>query len=264
MDSMIGKRVPRIDGPAKVTGEAAFTVDIRLPGMLCAKVLRSPLPHARIIRIDPDRALKIPGVKAVITGRDAWGIQHGFVETPRYPADQYVLANDRVRYVGEEVAAVAATNEDAALEALEAIDVTYEELPAVFDPLEAMKPGAPEIHPDFLPDLPEPFKNIGGMCLNTSGDVDEAFAKAYLVRKDRFEPQLRTHCYLEPQATVAHYDSGGTLNVWTSGMGVFRKRMQLSQALRLPAHKVHVHKSWVGGAFGGKIDLFSHEFFTAL
>jgi len=111
---MIGKRVPRIDGPIKVTGEAKFTVDIRMPGMLCAKILRSPFPHAKILNIDTSRAMKIPGVKAVITGRDAWGVRHGFVETPRYPADQYVLANDRVRYLGEEVAAVAAIDEDTA------------------------------------------------------------------------------------------------------------------------------------------------------
>jgi CO/xanthine dehydrogenase Mo-binding subunit len=264
MERIIGKRVPRIDGPVKVTGEAKFTVDIQMPGMLCAKILRSPLPHARIINIDTSRAMKIAGVKAVITGQDAWDIRHGFVETPRYPADQYVLANDRVRYLGEEVAAVAAIDEDTAMEALDAIDVTYEELPAVFDPLEAMKPGAPEIHPVEIPDLIGDLRNIGGQCTNSFGDIESAIARAHLVRKDRFDTSLRTHCYLEPQATVAHYDAGGILHVWTSGMGVFRKRMHLSRALKIPASRVHVHKSWVGGAFGGKIDLFSHEFCTSL
>lgn len=261
---MIGKRVPRIDGPVKVTGEAKFTVDIQMPGMLCAKILRSPLPHARILSVDASRALKIPGVKAVITGHDAWNIRHGFVETPRYPADQYVLANDRVRYLGEEVAAVAAIDEDIAMEALDAIDISYEELPAVFDPLESMKPGAPEIHPVEIPDLIGDLRNIGGQCAKSFGDIEAAFARAHLVRKDRFDPQLRTHGYLEPHATVAHYDAGGILHVWTSGMGVFRKRMHLSRALQIPASRVHVHKSWVGGAFGGKIDLFSHEFCTSL
>jgi len=261
---MIGKRIPRIDGPVKATGEAKYTVDIQLPGMLCAKILRSPLPHAHILNIDISKALKIRGVKAIITGTDAWGIKHGFVETPRYPADQFVLANDRVRYIGEEVAAVAAIDEDVALEALDAIRVDYEELPAVFDLFEAMKPDAPEIHPVEIPDLKEPYKNIGGQCENVFGDVDGAFAKAFLVKKDRYEGTLRTHCYLEPQATVAHYDSGGTLHVWTSGMGVFRKRMHLSRTLKIPANNIHVHKAWVGGAFGGKIDLFSHEFCTSL
>jgi CO/xanthine dehydrogenase Mo-binding subunit len=268
MEKVIGKRIPRIDGPAKVTGEARYTVDIQMPGMLVAKMLRSPLPHARILHIDTSRAEALPGVKAVITGQDARGVRHGFVETPRYPADQYVLANHTVRYIGEEVAAVAAVDEDIANEALDRIEVVYEELPAVFDPLEAMKPDAPEIDsgPDVppLPDLIEPYKNIAGRCANTFGDVDGAFKDAYLVRKDRFEAQLRTHCYLEPQATVAQYDAGGTLHVWTSSMGVFRKRMHLSRALGMAASRIHVHKSWVGGAFGGKVDLFSHEFCASL
>ena len=177
-DTLIGKSVPRIDGPAKVTGEAKYTVDIQIPGMLCAKILRSPLPHAKILSIDTSKALKIPGVKAVITGRDAWDVRHGFVETPRYPADQYVLANDRVRYVGEEVAAVAAVDEATAMRAINAIDVTYEELPAVFEPFEAMQPEAPEIHPVEIPDLIGDFKNIGGQCSRSFGDLDAAFAKA--------------------------------------------------------------------------------------
>jgi len=264
MDSIIGKSVPRIDGPIKATGQAKYTVDIRLPNMLCAKILRSPIPHARIMHIDTSRASRISGVKAIITGRDTWDVRHGFVETPRYPADQYVLANDRVRYIGEEVAAVAAVDEDTAIEALDQIEVVYEELPAVFDPLEAMKPDAPEIHPVQISDLSESYKNIGGKCENSFGDLNSAFDHAHLIRKDRFEAQLRTHCYLEPQATVAQYDSNGTLHVWTSSMGVFRKRMHLSRALGMPASRVHVHKSWVGGAFGGKIDLFSHEFCTSL
>jgi 4-hydroxybenzoyl-CoA reductase subunit alpha len=264
MTRVIGKRIPRIDGAVKVTGEAKYTVDIQLPGMLCAKILRSPLPHAKIIRIDTSKAEKMPGVKAVITGKDAWDVRHGFVETPRYPADQYVLANERVRYLGEEVAAVAAVDEDTALAALDAIDVTYEELPAVFDLFDAMKSDAPEVHPVEIPDIDQPYKNIGGMCTNSFGDVERAFRSAYLVRKDRFESQLRTHCYLEPQATLAHYDSTGTLHVWTSSMGTFRKRMHLARMLKMPESGVHVHKSWVGGAFGGKIDLFSHEFCTSL
>jgi CO/xanthine dehydrogenase Mo-binding subunit len=263
-ETLIGKPVPRIDGPAKVTGEAKYTVDIQLPGMLCAKILRSPLAHAKIVHIDTSRAVQIPGVKAVITGRDAWDVRHGFVETPRYPADQYVLANDRVRYIGEEVAAVAAVDEETALEALNAIKVTYEELPGVFEPLAAMQPGAPEIHPVEIPDLIGDFCNIGGQCAKTFGNVDEAFARAHLVRRDRFDAGVRTHCYLEPQATVAHYDAAGILHVWTSSMGVFRKRMHLSRTLGIPANRVQVHKAWVGGAFGGKIDLFSHEFCTCL
>lgn len=264
MTRIIGERIPRIDGAVKATGEAKYTVDIKLPGMLCAKILRSPLPHARIQRIDTSKAEKMPGVKAVITGKDAWDVRHGFVETPRYPADQYVLANDRVRYLGEEVAAVAAIDEDTAVAALDAIEVVYEELPSVFDMFDAMKPDAPEVHPVQVPDLDQPYRNVGALCTNTFGDVEAAFKKAYLVRKDRFEAPLRTHGYMEPQATVAHYDTTGTLHVWTSSMGTFRKRMHLARTLKMPESRVHVHKSWVGGAFGGKIDLFSHEFCASL
>ncbi len=264
MTTIIGKRITRIDGPQKATGEARYTTDISMPDMLCAKILRSPIPHAKILNIDTSKAKRIPGVKAIITGKDAWGVKHGFVETPRYPADQYCLANDRVRYIGEEVAAVAAIDEDTAIEALDAIKVDYEELTPVFDIFEAIKPDAPEIHPNELPDLIEPFKNIGGRCANSFGDIEKAFKDAYLIKKDRFEAQLRTHCYLEPQATVAHYDKSGRLNIWTSGMGVFRKRMHLAKTLNLPSSRIRVHKTWVGGAFGGKIDLFSHEFCTSL
>ncbi|MCX7965430.1 MAG: xanthine dehydrogenase family protein molybdopterin-binding subunit [Syntrophorhabdaceae bacterium] len=261
---MIGKRIPRIDGPAKATGSAKYTTDIYFPDMLVAKMLRSPLPHAKILNIDISKAKRVPGVKAIITGKDAWDIKHGFVETPRYPADQYCLANDRVRYIGEEVACVAAVDEDTALEAIDAIHVDYEELPAVFDIFEAIKPDAPDIHEFRLPDLTEPYKNVGGRCANSYGDVEQAFKEAYLIREDRFESQLRTHCYLEPQATVAYYDINGKLNVWTSSMGVFRKRMHLSKTLSLPSNRIRIHKTYVGGAFGGKIDLFSHEFCTSL
>lgn len=259
----VGRSLPRVDGPEKVTGRALYTPDVRLPGMLTAKILRSPLPHARILHIDTSRAKALFGVKEVITGRDAWGVRHGFVETPRYPADQYVLANDRVRHVGEEVAAVAAVDEETALEALELIEVEYEPLPAVFDIFEAIEPEAPEIHPSH-PDVPEYRRNIAGKASHAFGDVDAALARADLVRRDRFESQLRTHGYLEPQATVANLEPGGKLHVWTSSMGTFRKRMHLSRTLGLPSNRIRLHRVRVGGAFGGKIDLFAHEFCASL
>ena len=145
--SYVGKSVPRKDGPTKVSGSAEYTVDVSLPGMLCGKVLRSPHPHARIVSIDTSRAERLRGVKAVVTAKDSLKIKHGFVQTSRYPADQYPIAVDRVRHVGEEIAGVAATDESTADEALSLIKVEYELLPAVFDPEEAMKPDAPEIHP---------------------------------------------------------------------------------------------------------------------
>jgi len=259
----VGKSVPRKDGVEKATGKALYTVDMVLPGMLWGKILRSPYPHAKILRIDTSRAERLPGVKAVITGKDTLGIKHGFVETPRYPPDQYPLAMDRVRYIGEEVAAVAAIDEYVAEEALSLIQVDYEELPAVFDPEEAMKPGAPEIHPSH-PKVKEPYKNIGGKTESGWGNVEKGFAESFLIREDRFDGQLRTHCYMEPQATLASFDFSGKLNVWTSSQGPFIKRAKLATTLGLPFSNVRVLKTYVGGAYGGKIDLFSHEFCASL
>jgi len=259
----IGERIPRKDGPEKVTGRAQYTVDINLPGMLVGRILRSPHPHARIISIDVSRARKLTGVKAVITGQDTVGVKHGFVETPRYPADQYVLAMDRVRYIGEEVAAVAATDPYIAEEALRLIRVEYQILPAVFDPEKAMQPGAPEIHPSH-PRLKENRTNIAGKTETGWGDVEAGFAQADYVREDRFESHLRTHGYLEPQVTVASFEPDGKLNVWTSSQGPFIKRAKLARTLGIPLASVRVRKAWVGGAFGGKIDLFSHEFCAGL
>jgi 4-hydroxybenzoyl-CoA reductase alpha subunit len=261
--SFIGKNVPRKDGVEKATGKALYTVDMILPGILWGKILRSPYPHAKILHIDTTRAEKLLGVKAVITGKDTLGIKHGFVETPRYPPDQYPIAMDRVRYIGEEIAAVAAIDEYIAEEALSLIHVDYEELPAVFDPEEAMKPEAPEIHPSH-PKVKEPYKNVGGKTESGWGDVEKGFAQSYLVREDRFEGQLRTHCYMEPQATLASFDFSGKLNVWTSGQGPFIKRAKLATTLGLPFSNVRVLKAYVGGAYGGKVDLFSHEFCASL
>jgi 4-hydroxybenzoyl-CoA reductase subunit alpha len=261
--SFVGKSVPRKDGLEKATGRALYTVDMVLPGMLWGKILRSPYPHARILNIDTSRAEKLPGVKAVITGKDTLGIKHGFVETPRYPPDQFPLAMDRVRYIGEEVAAVAALDEYVAQEALNLIQVDYEELPAVFDPEEAMKPQAPEIHPSH-PKVKEPYKNIGGKTESGWGNVEKGFAESFLIREDRFDGQLRSHCYMEPQATLASFDFSGKLNVWTSSQGPFIKRSKLATTLGLPFSNVRVLKAYVGGAYGGKIDLFSHEFCASL
>lgn len=259
----VGKSISRKDGPAKATGRAEYTVDISLPGTLTGKVLRSPYPHARILSIDTSKAERVHGVKAVVTAADSLKIKHGFVETPRYPADQYPIAVDRVRHVGEEIAGVAAVDEYVAEEALSLIEIEYEELPAVFDVEEAMKPGAPEIHPSHEK-VNEPYRNIGGKTETSWGDVERALAQAYLVREDKFYCQMRTHAYMEPQATVAYFDYSGKLNVWTSSMGVFLKRAKLARTLGLPYGNVRVLKTYVGGAFGGKIDLFNHEYIAGL
>ena len=258
----VGKPFPRVDGADKVTGRAKYTGDIQLSGTLVGRILRSPHPHARIVDVDVSRALAVPGVKAVITAGDTAGVRHGFVETPRYPPDQTPLATDVVRFVGEEVAAVAALDPYAAEEALGLIRVEYEPLPAVFDPEEAMGPDAPHIHPSH-PKVKEPYRNIAGKTETGWGDVERGFAESDLVRTDRFESHLRTHGYLEPQVTLASWEAG-KLNVWTSSMGPFLKRAKLARTLGLPYSSVRLHKAWVGGAFGGKVDLFSHEFCAGL
>ncbi len=159
--TIVGKRVPRIDSVAKVTGSAKYTDDMMLPGMLYGKILRSTHPHARILRIDTSKAERLPGVRSIVTGKDTAGVKIGIWRTTR---DQYLLAIDRVRYIGEEVAAVAAIDEDIAEEALDLIDVEYEVLPAIFDPIEAMKEGAPQLH-----DHAE--RNVGYRAFLDIGDV---------------------------------------------------------------------------------------------
>ena len=153
--NIVGQRVVRSDSLAKVTGAARYTADIKLPGMLTAKVLRSPYPHARIKRIDVTGTLKVPGVIAAISGFDAYGVKWGVF---RYTQDHAMLPTDKVRYIGEDVAAVAAVDEETALEALSYIQVDYEPLPAVFDPIESMKEGAPQIHDEYK-------NNINILCL---------------------------------------------------------------------------------------------------
>lgn len=259
----VGKSWKRKDGPDKVTGRAVYSEDVTLPGTLVGRILRSPHAHAKIVSIDTSKAKALAGVKAVITAADTAGIKHGFVETPRYPADQEVLARDKVVHVGEEVAAVAAVDAVTAQRALDLIAVEYDPLPAVFDPFEAMQPGAPEIHPSHpkVADT-EPWSNIGGKTATGWGDVEKGFAQSHYVREDRYESHLRTHGYLEPHVTLAHWE-GDKLNVWTSSMGPFVKRAKLAKTLDLPYSSVRIHKTYVGGTFGGKIDLFSHEYCAA-
>jgi len=258
--SYVGKSFRRKDGPDKVAGRAVYTQDVKLPGMLTGRILRSPHAHARILKLDFSAALALPGVKAVISVDDTKGVKHGFVETPRYPPDQEVLARGRVIHVGEEIAAVAAVDDITAQRALELIRVEYEVLPAVFEPASAMKPEAAQIHPSHPKVRDElTFSNIGGRTTTGWGDVEAGFAESDYVREDRYSSHLRTHGYLEPHVTLAHWEND-RLNVWTSSMGTFIKRAKLARTLELPYSAIRVHKVSVGGTFGGKIDLYSHEY----
>jgi 4-hydroxybenzoyl-CoA reductase subunit alpha len=239
--SVIGKRVPRVDAPEKITGQAKYAADYSLPGMLWCKVLRSPYAHARILTIDTSRAERLPGVKAVITGKDFGGWTWGFMPATR---DEPPVALDKVRYLYEAVAAVAAIDEDVAEEATELIKVDYEELPGVFDPEEAMQDGAPQVH-DYV-------KNNMSVEYNWNfGDVDKAFADSYVVREDRFRTARTTHGYLEPPAALAYYDPAGSITIWAAKQSPYFHYRHLAACFKLPLSKVRVIQPFIGGGFGG-------------
>ena len=274
--SVVGKPLRRVDGKVKVTGEAQFAVDIKLPNMLHGKILRSPHAHAKIIGIDTNKAESLPGVKAVITGRDTGPVRFGFVDTPRYPADQYPLAIDKVRYIGEEVAAVAAVDEITATEALELIEVEYEPIPAVFDPEEALKDGAPKVHEKIVPNTTcswedwgvsraaRTYKVVNNICAKVEvgfGDLEKGFDESDHVREIKVYVPATQHAAMEPHVAVVRYDSGtGKLDAWLTHMSLAVKKYWLAKTLGIPEGKVRVCRCFTGGTFGGKIDLFSYEF----
>lgn len=252
--SVAGQRRPRIDSVAKATGEALYTADLVLPRMLYGKILRSPHAHARILNIDTGKAERLPGVKAIVTGKDTEGVKWGVF---RYTRDQQLLPVDKVRYFGEEVAAVAAVDKDTAMEALELIKVDYEVLPAVFDPVEAMQPGAPQIH-DHVEN------NVNVLVPVEVGDVEKGFAEAYYVREDRFTAVEHAYTQAEPYAVLASYDTSGNLQVWLPNASPHTKAKALANLFKMPLHKVKVRKCYSGGAFGGRSDIFPGEFIAAL
>ncbi|MBI2848534.1 MAG: molybdopterin-dependent oxidoreductase [Chloroflexi bacterium] len=237
--SLIGERFPRIDAWEKVTGKAQYTADLTMPGALHGKLLRSRFPHARILHLDPSEAEKLPGVKAVVTSQDCPPLMVGpFIE------DEHVLATGKVRFVGEEVAAVAAVDEDVAEEALSLIRVEYEELPAVFDPQEAMNPDAPRIH--------EVDRNIAYSCAIARGDVAQGFQEADIILEDQFATPSVHQGHLEPLKAVAIFDASGRLTMWSCTKQPFLVRRGLARILNLPEGKIRVIQPYVSGGFGAK------------
>ncbi len=245
---IVGRGVTRYDGPDKVTGRAKYTADIRLPGMIYGKILGSPIPHGIIKRIDISRARELPGVLAVITGEDVPDIWYG-VSPARY--DEQVLAKERVRHVGDEVAAVAALDEATAERALELIEVEYEELPAVFDPEQAMAEGAPLIHPEN----PRYANNINTRVSWDFGDVERGFAEADHVRQQRFVGNRTYQSPLEPHAAIARWEHhGGKLTVWSSTQVPHYLQHTLSRVFELPMGSIRIVRPAVGGGFGAKAE----------
>ncbi|MFH1135073.1 MAG: xanthine dehydrogenase family protein molybdopterin-binding subunit [Pseudomonadota bacterium] len=252
--SLIGKRIPRVDSRAKALGEARFAADLVLPRMLVGKILRSPHPHARILNIDVSRAARLPGVKAIVTGRDTAGVKWGVFP---YTRDMLMLQVDKVRYSGDETAAVAAVDEETALEALGLISVDWEILPGVFTIDEALAEGAPLVHDDH------PGNRNVEVKINV-GDVDAALEKAHLVRTDVFNAPEDDYFMGEPYAVVARPDGDGNLEVWCPNAGPHMKSKPLSNVLGLPLNKIKVRKIAIGGAFGGRSEISPADFICSL
>ena len=238
--NLIGKRLPRVDAVEKVNGEAKYAGDFNLTGQLWMKILRSPYPHAKIVSIDTSKALEMPGVKAVVTAEDFNGWSWGWGPTTR---DETPLADEKVRYFAEAVAAVAAEDEETAEEACALINVVYEELPGIFDAEEAMQDGAPQVH-DYVDN------NISWDFHMDYGDVEEGFAEADFVREDRFETGRTLTGFLEPPAAVAQIDSSG-ITIYAAKQSPYFIYRQLASCFKLPLSKVRVIQPYVGGGFGG-------------
>jgi 4-hydroxybenzoyl-CoA reductase subunit alpha len=251
---IIGKSVPKIDSYGKVTGAAKYADDLKLPRMAFGRILRSPHPHARIVRIDTSRARALPGVLDIITGRD---LPHKFGIMPT-TQDEYPFAVDRVRYVGEPVAAVCAVDEGTADEALDLIDVEYEILPAILSIEEALAREDIKIHEETK------RGNIMKEVHLTFGDVEEGFAEADLIREDTFFFEGTTHAPMEEHACVADCGPDGKITLWTSTQTPHYVHREIAKVLQIPLSHLRVIVPPVGGGFGGKCEPFAHDFAACL
>lgn len=251
-DSLIGKPLPRIDSSLVLSGEASYTDDLEPVNTAYVRMLRSPHPHAKIKKIDTSKAEALPGVYATLTYKDVPRMKYNpsneaLIRFQTYSEDLYVLDNE-VRYVGDEVAAVAAENEDIAEEAMKLIEVEYEILPAVFDPLEAMKPEAPRVHSDIE-------RNLAAEVRVEYGNLEEAFKKSDCVLERTYKAPYQSHCYMEPDATIAYFDKGGNLKIWASTQIPNMVPILLNKLFSMPINKIQVIKPYVGGGYGGKADV---------
>jgi 4-hydroxybenzoyl-CoA reductase subunit alpha len=257
--SIIGKPIAMVDAAGKTTGAGKYTDDLSVPGMLVGKILHSPYPHARIKRIDTRRAEKLDGVIAVATGKDAPNT-YGILPVGH---DEHALAVDKVRYVGDNVACVAAVDEATADKALELIDVEYEVLPAYFDPEASMKAETDLIHDNKPHNLEKDYHHV-------FGDPEKGFSEADHVAEARFVANEVTHAAMEPHSTLASFEidsqSGkpGRLIVWSSTQVPYYLQHKLSLVLEMPMAQIRVIKPLVGGGFGGKSEVIPLEIITAV
>jgi len=234
----VGKSLPKLDTMDKVLGKAVYTDDIEHPGMLYAKLLRTKHPHAKIVRLDISRAEGLPGVKALITAKDVPLNAHGYNFK-----DQVVFAQEKVRYMGDPIVAVAAESEEITEQALELIDVEYEVLPAVFDPREALRPDAPKVHEG------------GNLCFHRKiryGNVEEGFRISDEIIEDTFSTQKMEHCHLEPHTGIAVFNDQEGLIIWTTCAMLFNVHQELARVLQIPSSRIRMIHTTCGGGFGGK------------
>jgi 4-hydroxybenzoyl-CoA reductase subunit alpha len=250
---VVGRALRKVDATAKVTGATKFADDLALPRMLYAKLFRSPHPHARIVSIDTSKAAALPGVKAVLTGPDL-PIPFGILPVSQ---DEHTLALDKVRFVGDPIAAVAALSEEIATEASNLIDVTYEPLRAVTDAEDAVAHPEPRVH-DY-----GDGGNLHKLINLEFGDVEEGFAAADLVREDLLFFEGNTHLPMEQHAAVADWSPDGKLTLWSATQTPHYVHRALAKVLELAPAKIRVIATPNGGAFGGKSDPFSHEIVVA-
>jgi CO/xanthine dehydrogenase Mo-binding subunit len=254
---VLNTHVHNIDGIAKVTGRATYTFDVKLPGMLYGKILRSPYPHAKIIKIDFSKAMEIPGVIAVVTGKDTLGVKQGIWRRYKDLCDEQILPVDKVRYIGEPVAAVAAVTEEIAEKALDYIEVEYEELPATFEPLDAIKKDAPEIHEGFE-------RNINVTRHIEWGEVEEAFEEAEYIREDWFKCGGQAHMCMETRAAVSSYTPEGKITIYSSNQSPYYMQGLMAGVLGMREGDIRVLSQYVGGGFGGKFELDGAIFCSAI
>jgi len=240
----VGKRLPRYDGMQHVLAKTRYINDIRLPGMLYVKAWRSPVPSARILKVDVSKAESLPGVVKVITWKDVPYNRYGFV------ADYPVLAEDEVRYIGQEVVAVAAEDLDTAMEAVSLIDVELEEREPLLDPLKGMEPDSIQVSPEgnFVYFGDKPVRQI------RKGDTDAAFAQADYIIENYFRTAAQEHCPIETQCGIAQTDVMGRTHVYSMSQAIWFNKMWLAPILKKPQSMVHIMGGVVGGGFGSKND----------
>ena len=247
---IVGKSIPKIDSVDKVLGAARYADDLEFPGMLYAKLLRSKYPHAKILRLDTSRAESLPGIRAIITAKDVPFNAYGYNFK-----DQVVFAQDKVRYMGDPIVAVAAENEEIAEDALEFIDVGYEALPAVFDPREALKPNGPKVHEG------------GNLCFHRKirfGNVEEGFRLSDKIIEDSFSTEKMEHCHLEPHTGVAVFNDQEGLTIWSSWAMLFNVHGELARILKIPSSKIRLIHTTCGGGFGGKNEVSLEPYIALL